>query len=103
VVAVKLTQQSKKEIIQGLMLVIERRDIGWPSSWEILTNELERYEYEVGPTGNISYNAPSGYHDDTVIALALAQHGRTKMGASEGLFHAFTNNKRGRGKTVTLA
>jgi len=100
---IKLTMQSKKELIQGLMLAIEKREIGWPASWEVLTSELERYEYEIGPTGNISYNAPGGYHDDCVIALAMAQHGRTKLGTSEGLFQAFQNNKRGRGKTITLA
>ncbi len=31
-------------------------------------------------SGNISYNAPSGYHDDCVIALALANHGRWETG-----------------------
>jgi hypothetical protein len=86
------------------MLAIEKRDIGWPVSWDVLTGELERYEYEIGPTGQISYNAPGGYHDDCVIALALAQYGRTKMGTGEGLFQAFANNRRNRGgKTVTLA
>jgi hypothetical protein len=100
---IKLTMQSKKELIQGLMLAIEKREVGWPVSWDVLTSELERYEYEIGPTGNISYNAPGGYHDDCVIALAMAQHGRTKLGTSEGLFQAFQNNKRGRGKTITLA
>jgi hypothetical protein len=100
----KITQQSKKVLIQGLMLAIEKREIGWPVSWDVLTAELERYEYEIGPTGQISYNAPGGYHDDTVIALALAQHGRATMGSGEGLFQAFANNRRNRGgKTVTLA
>jgi hypothetical protein len=100
----KITQQSKKELIQGLMLAIEKREIGWPVSWDVLTGELERYEYEIGPTGQISYNAPGGYHDDCVIALALAQHGRATTGSGEGLFQAFANNRRNRGgKTVTLA
>lgn len=44
--------------------------------WEILTAELKRYEYEISPSGGITYNAPSGYHDDCVMALALANHGR---------------------------
>jgi hypothetical protein len=44
--------------------------------WEVLTNELKRYEYAVGPTGQISYSAPAGFHDDCVMALALANHRR---------------------------
>ncbi|MDD5707525.1 MAG: terminase family protein, partial [Kiritimatiellae bacterium] len=44
--------------------------------WEVLTAELKRYEYEIGPTGQISYGAPAGYHDDCVMALALANHRR---------------------------
>jgi hypothetical protein len=40
--------------------------------WEVLTSELQRYEYAISPTGVITYNAPAGYHDDCVIALALA-------------------------------
>ncbi|MDD5707338.1 MAG: hypothetical protein PHR35_15555 [Kiritimatiellae bacterium] len=45
-------------------------------NWEVLTAELKRYEYEIGPTGQISYRAPEGYHDDCVMALALATHRR---------------------------
>jgi hypothetical protein len=42
----------------------------------VLTNEMKRYEYVISPSGGISYGAPSGYHDDCVIALALANHRR---------------------------
>jgi hypothetical protein len=44
--------------------------------WDVLTNEMKRYEYVISPSGGISYGAPSGYHDDCVIALALANHRR---------------------------
>ena len=36
---------------------------------------MRRYEYAIGPTGQVSYTAPSGYHDDCVMALALAVWG----------------------------
>jgi len=52
-------------------------------NWEILTNELKRYEYETAPQGGFRYGAPSGFHDDCVIALALANH-RKKKGESCG-------------------
>jgi len=44
--------------------------------WDVLTSEMKRYEYAISPAGHISYNAPAGYHDDCVIALALANHRR---------------------------
>lgn len=49
---------------------------GRGSEWEVLTNEMKRYEYQIGPSGGITYGAPSGYHDDCVMALALANHRR---------------------------
>lgn len=98
-----ITQTAKRELVQGLMLAIERRDVGWPASWEVLTTELERYEYAISPAGQISYGAPAGYHDDCVMALALAQWGRVRYGAGAGLFRAFTGCGRSRDKTVTLA
>ncbi len=48
--------------------------------WEVLTAEMKRYEYVITANGHISYNAPSGYQDDCVIALALANWGRWEAG-----------------------
>jgi len=50
---------------------------------------MKRYEYEIGPTGQVSYAAPSGYHDDCVMALALAVLG------CYCLLHADSNPQRG--------
>lgn len=52
--------------------------------WEVLTAELQRYEYALGPTGQVFYSAPSGFHDDCVMALALAQRGRLRFGMRPG-------------------
>lgn len=52
--------------------------------WEVLTAEMRRYEYDIGPTGQISYAAPSGYHDDCVMALALAAWGCHTYGVEPG-------------------
>jgi hypothetical protein len=43
-----------------------------------LYNELNAYSYKVNATGTISFNAPSGYFDDTVMSLMLANESRTK-------------------------
>lgn len=67
----KTTNATKAEIIEGLSLGIERGDVRYPKIPE-LTNELLAYEQERLPSGLIRYGAPSGQHDDCVIALALA-------------------------------
>jgi hypothetical protein len=72
----KFTTVSKTELIQRLIVAIEQQKIGWPEEWKVLTNELQRYEYEISARGHLSYNAPAGFHDDCVIALALANHRR---------------------------
>ena len=78
-----LTMGKKMELIERLRMAVEQRKVSWPGTansrsdggnWEILTNEMKRYEFEYGETGRLSYGAPSGYHDDCVIALALANH-----------------------------
>ena len=53
-------------------MAIEQRQVSWPAAWTTLTDELRRFEYAIGPSGAITYSAPAGYHDDCVIALALA-------------------------------
>jgi len=42
-------------------------------------NELEVFEYDVTDAGTVRYSAPSGFHDDTVDALALAAHHLPKV------------------------
>ena len=80
-----------------MVVAVEQRRISWPGgvsrgdaegaekspdridrmgSWDVLTNEMRRYEYQIGEGGRISYGAPAGYHDDCVMALALANHRR---------------------------
>jgi len=76
----KLTAASKTELIQRLIVAIEQRQVSWPAAWDVLTAEMKRYEYSIAPAGGISYGAPSGYHDDCVISLALANHRRWESG-----------------------
>ena len=69
----KFTNQSKQELIQGLSISMDNKAIYYPDD-AILTSELEIFGYDITPSGNIRYNAPEGFHDDTVIALALFNH-----------------------------
>ena len=78
--AFKLTSGSKTELIQRLIVAVEQRQVSWPAAWQVMTSEMKRYEYAIAPTGGITYGAPSGYHDDCVISLALANHRRWESG-----------------------
>jgi hypothetical protein len=66
------TSASKSPLIQSLALALERRECRWLAN-ETARLELLAYEASVNKTtGRISYSAPSGGHDDTVMARALA-------------------------------
>lgn len=64
---------SKAIVIEGYALGIERGMIALIDD-AVQTNELESYEMSRTATGLPKYGAPSGMHDDTVIAGALAYH-----------------------------
>jgi len=64
----------KQELIENLISTVEAGEISAPEI-PILRNELEVFEYDVTRAGNIRYDAPEGFHDDTVDALALAVDG----------------------------
>jgi hypothetical protein len=64
--------KAKQQLIDKLRVNIENERVSFPGI-PILVKELEVYEYEVSDTtGAVKYSAPSGYHDDCVISLALA-------------------------------
>ena len=67
----RFTQESKKKLIEALMIAFEQKKIAIFDN-AVQTNELKIFEYEINPSGTVSYSAPEGYHDDCVIALALA-------------------------------
>jgi terminase large subunit-like protein len=62
---------SKPPLIEALSLAIERRDIALLPD-ESLLAELSVYTMQRLPAGGYHYSAPSGLHDDLVIATALA-------------------------------
>lgn len=70
---VKITEQSKKEMIEKLSVYIEQKTIKMLPLEETL-HEFDNFAFEVGPTGRIRYGAPEGLHDDIVISHALAVH-----------------------------
>lgn len=69
----KFTNKTKNELIKSLSVAMDNRDINFPNI-NYLVSELEVFGYDMTPSGNIRYNAPSGHHDDAVISLALANY-----------------------------
>lgn len=74
---VTLTNASKESLIDNLAIGIEQRKFRLMDVSE-QTNELLAYEYELTPSRKVRMNAPSGMHDDCVIALALGAWGSTR-------------------------
>jgi len=64
----KFTAQSKQHLMEALQSGIHREILGYP---EEVAEELKVFEYVLS-NGRIKYSAPSGFHDDIVIGLALA-------------------------------
>lgn len=64
------SNQVKRTIIERLAMYLENKYISYPDIQEI-KDELNSFEYQITDNNNITYNAPSGMHDDIVLAMAL--------------------------------
>jgi hypothetical protein len=91
----KFTSSSKTALVQRLIVAVEQRRVAWPAAWEVLTAEMRRYEYAISPSGGITYDAPSGYHDDCVMALALANHRRWETESCGNMLRVDGGERRG--------
>ena len=65
------SNQIKKNLVEKGVMFFENEYISYPDIEEV-REELNSYEYELTPNGNITYNAPQGKHDDIVMAICLA-------------------------------
>ncbi|HEY6965867.1 MAG TPA: hypothetical protein VI229_00235 [Burkholderiales bacterium] len=63
------TAQSKQRLMEGLAVAIQSHEVTFPDG--PIRSELDSFEYVYTRTG-VKYSAPEGYHDDCVVALALA-------------------------------
>jgi hypothetical protein len=68
------TSRSKSDLVENLTLMLEQQQLVLPRAelWPEGIDELEAFEYSVTDQGNVRTSAPSGMHDDAVMALALA-------------------------------
>ena len=72
------TQSSKLRLMQRLIATFQAGDLKLPDGW--LQSELEAFEFTYTANG-VRYEAPKGYHDDGVMALALSIHGWDRVQA----------------------
>jgi phage FluMu gp28-like protein len=80
----KFTSQSKQQLMEGLASAIQQAKIGFPEG--VIVDELDVFEYQFTANG-VRYSAPSGFHDDCVMALALAwQNHNIKRGSGRYAF-----------------
>jgi hypothetical protein len=82
----KYSQNTKQDLMLGLQLAIQRREITYPEG--PIPAELEAFEYKYTPSG-VRYSAPPGFTDDCVNSLALARWQWVKRGRS-GKRYAFS-------------
>jgi phage FluMu gp28-like protein len=75
------TGQSKRELVDDLALRFAHGAVTIPHD-DRLVRELQHFEYEVTEAGNVRLSAGRGFHDDLVMALALACRAARPMGAS---------------------
>jgi hypothetical protein len=75
------TNESKTQGIRNLIYKIQQYELELPSDklFPQLKQELDAYSYKVNPNGLLSFNAPSGYFDDCVMSLMMANEAREKL------------------------
>ena len=81
------TQDSKTQIVRGLIEDIETVSVELPSKKlnPDLYKELSLYTYKLGNNGKLSFTHPPGGHDDLVDALMLSNKARHEI-KTKGLY-----------------
>lgn len=65
---------AKQQLIEKLRVNIENQRVTFPML-PIAIRELENFEYNITESGVVRYEAPTGFHDDCVVSLALSNWG----------------------------
>lgn len=66
------TNESKKDYISLIAVAIANGDIHFERDNRLLYSELSTYTFKLTKTGNVTYAARDGFHDDTVSSLGIA-------------------------------
>lgn len=65
------TNETKKQYISLLAVAIANNQIHFEQDNTLLYSELATFTFKLTKTGNITYAAKEGYHDDTVTSLGV--------------------------------
>jgi hypothetical protein len=68
---ITFTNATKADMVSKLITGFETKDHFVPN-WREAVDELDAYEVLTTPSGNMTYGAPEGKHDDIVSAMMLA-------------------------------
>jgi phage FluMu gp28-like protein len=75
----KFTEQSKRDLLQHLAVLLEQDKIKIPNDPDLLA-ELDAIQWELTDSGKTRISTVEGMHDDRVMSLALAVWGcNTRM------------------------
>ncbi len=79
------TNDSKNKGIRNLIYKIQNGELELPDEklFPHLKQELQAYSYKISASGTMTFNAPSGYHDDCVMSLMFANEAREKLALSK--------------------
>ena len=64
------TSKSKPEIINNLMNACASSKLTFPNC-ELFKDEMKMFTMSISNSGTVQYSAPSGFHDDCVMATAI--------------------------------
>jgi|694.fasta_scaffold35674_2 hypothetical protein len=88
------TNDNKVNGIRKLIYDLQESNLVLPSKhlFSFLHDELSIYTYKMNANGSMNFSAPSGFHDDTIMALMLANESRNAV-FKRSKFHIGTNIK----------
>jgi hypothetical protein len=89
------TNETKKDYISILAVAINNNDIHFEKDNTLLYSELGTFTYKLTKTGNITYAAVDGKHDDTVTSLGICLQCREdfKYAGKPNINFALTKSK----------
>lgn len=75
------TTETKPKLMYELINDVEQGNVKFN---QVTADEMLVFKYKQTPTGHYTFNAQSGFNDDTITALALANHYRKKEVGNQG-------------------
>lgn len=70
------TNETKKQYISLIAVAVANNEIHFEKDNTLLHSELATFTFKLTKTGNVTYAARDGYHDDTVTSLGIALQSR---------------------------